>query len=486
MMVIVGDPLLSEKLTNTNVSATEITQQERSVNTPTAAAPSTESSEIFYRMPVADVDLATDIRTTILSQSPIGGRAIIWSVLAFFVLAFFWAYVSQVEEVTRGDGKVIPSRQIQVIQNLEGGILSEVPIEVGDLVEKGQLLLRIDRTRFTASFQENNLKYLAFKAKAARLQAEANGTEFVVPSEVSEEKPKIGIREKELYDSRKKEFNTRQQILKEQIVQRRNELGELKVKRTELANTFKMVSKELELTRPLVAQGAVSEVDVLHLERQSSEMHGEIERLKLSIPGVNSKLKEAKMALRQEELSYYNKTKMELNDVLAQLEGFSASSVALEDRLQRTSVRSPVRGTINQILVNTLGGVIQPGMDLIEIVPLDDSLLIEAKIKPSDIAFLRPDQEAMIKFTAYDFTIYGGLKAKLEHISADSITDEQGNSFYLARLRTTETHLGSQKDPLPVIPGMVTSVDILTGKKTILTYLLKPMLRAKHMALRER
>jgi adhesin transport system membrane fusion protein len=178
--------------------------------------------------------------------------------------------------------------------------------------------------------------------------------------------------------------------------------------------------------------------------------------------------------------------KVELNDVLAKLEGFSASSVALEDRLKRTLVRSPVNGTINQILVNTLGGVIQPGMDLMEIVPLEDTLLIEAKIKPSDIAFLRPDQEAMVKFTAYDFTIYGGLKAQLEHISADSITDDQGNSYYLVRLRTKTNYLGTESNPLPIIPGMIVSVDVLTGKKTILSYLLKPVLRAKYTALRER
>ena len=164
----------------------------------------------------------------------------------------------------------------------------------------------------------------------------------------------------------------------------------------------------------------------------------------------------------------------------------SASAEALMDRLQRTAVRSPVRGTINQIKVNTVGGTIQPGMDLIEIVPLEDTLLVEARIKPADIAFLRPNQHAMVKFTAYDFTIYGGLEANLEHISADSITDKQGNDFYLVRLRTKQNYLGGKDKPLPIIPGMVVSVDILTGKKSILSYLLKPVLRAKYTALRER
>jgi len=245
------------------------------------------------------------------------------------------------------------------------------------------------------------------------------------------------------------------------------------------------LNKELELTRPLVAQGAVSEVEVLHLERQGSMMQGEIATIKQSIPKSDSKLQEAQLELRENQLAFFNKAKSELNDVLAELEDVSASAIAIEDRLRRTNVQSPVTGTINRLLVNTVGGVIQPGMDLVEIVPLEDTLVIETNIKPADIAFLRPDQDAKVKFTAYDFTIYGGLEAKLEHISADSITDDKGNSFYLVRLRTSKNYLGPETNPLPIIPGMVASVDILTGKKTILSYLLKPVLRAKYMALRE-
>ncbi len=437
-------------------------------------------------MPAADVDLSTDIRATILAQTPRGGRAILWLLLVLFICFIVWASFSEIEEVTRGDGKVIPSGHIQVVQNLEGGILSEILVEVGNMVKKGQLLLRIDETRFTASFQENRQRYLAHKAKAARLKAEADGTEFQVPKEVAEESPKVGIREKEHFESRKKELETTLKILKEQINQRSQEIKEMRGKLVEFNRTYMLIQKELAMTRPLVSEGAVSEVEMLRLERQASEMRGKIDSIELALPKANSKLQEARIAMREEKLVFHNKAKGELNDVLAKLEEFSASSVALEDRLKRTAVRSPVKGTINQILVNTLGGVIQPGMDLIEIVPLEDTLLVEARIKPSDIAFLRPDQEAMVKFTAYDFTIYGGLDARLEHISADSITDEQGNSFYLARLRTEKNYLGSEANPLPIIPGMVASIDILTGKKTILSYLLKPVLRAKYMALRER
>ncbi len=445
-----------------------------------------ESTEIFYRMPAKDVKFATDIRNTILAQTPIGGWAILYMVVLLFCLFFYWAYTSEIEEFTRGDGKVIPSQQIQVIQNLEGGILSEVMIKVGDEVKKGELLLKIDRTRFNASFEETNLKFLSFKAKAARLTAEANNKKFIVPSEIVDQRPGIGRREEELFSSRKKGLNSNLEILKEQINQRQQEIKELESKLVELKKTFTLIDRELVLTRPLVAQGVVSEIDLLHLERQASQMNGEMEAARLALPRAMSRLQEGKIAMREEKISFANKAKEELNDVLTKLEGVSASSVALKDRLKRTSVYSPVHGTINQILINTVGGIIQPGMDLIEIVPLDDTLLIEAQIKPADIAFLHPNQKAVVKFTAYDYTIYGGLDAELEHISADSIKDEQGNSFYLATLRTHKNHLGSDSAPLPIMPGMVTTIDILTGKKTILTYILKPMLRARHMALRER
>jgi len=432
-----------------------------------------------------DVDLTTDIRTSILAQTPKGGRAILWAVMALLVLFMVWAYYSEIEQVTRGDGKVVPSTQIQVIQNLEGGILSEIMIDVGQLVKKDQLLLRIDETRFSSSFKQNRVKYLASKSKAARLEAESNGSNFEVPQEVINEKPQIGVREKELFESRRREFNSSMQRIREQISQRKHEYRELTSKLDELTRTFALLKKELELTRPLVAQGAVSEVEVLHLERQASMMQGEIATIKQSIPKSDSKLQEAQLELRENQLAFFNKAKSELNDVLAELEDVSASAIAIEDRLRRTNVQSPVTGTINRLLVNTVGGVIQPGMDLVEIVPLEDTLVIETNIKPADIAFLRPDQDAKVKFTAYDFTIYGGLEAKLEHISADSITDDKGNSFYLVRLRTSKNYLGPETNPLPIIPGMVASVDILTGKKTILSYLLKPVLRAKYMALRE-
>ena len=429
-------------------------------------------------MPKDDVDYVTDIRTSIMAQSPRGGRAILWATLLLFVIFIVWASVSEVEQVTRGQGKVIPASQIQVIQNMEGGILAELYVNVGDSVKKDQLLLKIDETRFVSSLEQNQAKSGSNRAKAARLLAEASGSAtFNAPADTPSG---IVASERALFESRKAELRQGLEVKQSQIDQRQNELKELTTRLRELSKTYEMYQKEIRLTKPLVGKGAVSEMEVLQLERKASEMQGDIETIKQSIPRIQSKIEESQAAMRELRLNFANKAKAEYHEVAAQLGEDIASSLALKDRLNRTLVRSPVNGTVNRILV------IQPGMNLVEIVPTGGSLLIESKIKPSDIAFLRPNQKAMVKFSAYDYTIYGGLNANLEQIGADSIADEKKENYYLVTLRTDKNFIGTKENPLPIIPGMVATVDILTGKKTILSYLLKPVLKAKHMALRER
>jgi membrane fusion protein, adhesin transport system len=450
------------------------------------AAPHKKSTNIFGDKAQTDLDLITDIRTTILVQSPKGGRAIVWLTLLLVACFVYWIAVAEVEEVTRGNGKVIPSSQVQIVQNLEGGILAETYINIGDIVQKGQLLMRLDSTRFSAPYEEYRSKYLVLLAQAARLKAETTGSDILVPEEVLAERPEIAEREQQLFTSRKRELDTRIAILGEQVKQRQQELVELRAKEKELVRTYRFLQREVEMTGPLVAQGAVSEVEYLRLQREESRLSGDIAAVQAGIPRSESALQESRQLIDRERLAFMNQAKQEYNQIQGQLEGLLAAASALVDRLDRTSVRSPVYGTIKQILVNTVGGVVQPGMNLVEIVPLEDSLLIEAQIKPADIAFLTPKQRAMVKFTAYDFTIYGGLEAELEQISADSTTDERGNSYYLVRLRTKQNYLQGKTGNMPIIPGMVTVVDIVTGKKTILSYLLKPVLRAKQMALRER
>ncbi len=433
-----------------------------------------------------DVNYMSHTHAVMVQTTPSGARVIIWAILAFIIIAVIWANFATLDEVTRGSGKVIPSGQVQVIQNLEGGIVSALAIREGQIVNKGDVLLRIDNTRFMSSLRENTQNYLSLKAKNARLKAEAEGKPFEVPADVFADQPEIVEQERILYESRQKELEATRQILKQQIAQRRQDIAGFSSKLEQNKRGYALLDKELEMTRPLVTQGVMSEVELLRLERQANEIKGDISSTEISVLREKAKLEEAMQKLEEAEINFRNLARIELSETDAELRRLAETSLALADRVKRTEVTSPVRGTVKQLFVNTIGGVVQPGMDLVEIVPLEENLLIEAKIRPADIAFLRPGLKTIVKITAYDFSIYGGLKAKVEQISADTITDEEGDSFYMVRVRTDESALVTPRGSLPIIPGMLTEVDILTGKKTVLEYLLKPILRAHERAMRER
>jgi len=434
-----------------------------------------------------DLDFMSDLHAAVLQQSPKGARVILIATFCAFSAFLLWANWAELDEVTRGEGKVIPSQKIQIIQNLEGGILSELLIKEGDIVEPSQILLRIDNVRFSSTLRENKLHVLSLKAKAARLKAEAENIEFMISEEVKKQAPNLVLQEQKLFTSRQKELQTSVEILEQQVNQRQKELSELQSKRRRDRDSLGFVKKELEKSKQLVDIGAVSEVEILRLKRQVSDLSGDIKSIGFGIGRVRSTLTEARKKVSEGTLRFRNEAQIELNEILAQMAQLTESHTALEDRVKRTEVISPVRGTIKQIKVNTVGGIIQPGMDILEIVPLDDTLLIESKIRPSDIAFLSPNQKAIVKFSAYDFAIYGGVEGSVEHISADTIEDEdKKDSFYIVKVRTKQNYLGTAKDPLPIISGMTTTTDILTGKKTVLDYLLKPILRATKNSMTER
>jgi len=274
--------------------------------------------------------------------------------------------------------------------------------------------------------------------------------------------------------------------LEEQLIQRQQELREFASKQGQFRNSLSLLRQEIQMSEPLVAEGAISQVEVLRLKRAEVEARGQLEATTLAIPRAESAIKEVERKIDETRGRFRSEALAELNEARTELSKIQSTGKALEDRVNRTLVTSPVRGIVKQLLVTTIGGVIQPGSDLVEIVPLGENLLVEARIRPQDIAFLHPGQEAMVKFTAYDYTIYGGLKAELEQIGADTVTDDEGNSFYVIKLRTNKSHLGTEENPLLIIPGMVASVDIITGKKSVLSYLLKPIIRARSEALRER
>jgi len=438
------------------------------------------------RVSAEDAEFMSEVSAATLESAHRAGHSLLILTLLFFVAVGWWAYVTELDEVTRGDGKVVPSSKVQVIQNLEGGILAEVLVSEGATVDKDQVLLKIDDTRFASSFRETQLKYWELLARNKRLEAESEGKAFSVPEEVAIEQPELVAHERALFESRKLELNSAINVLKQQEQQRRQELVEKQARQKQLERSYNLSNEELQMSEPLVAQGVMSPVEILRLKRSVNDLKGDMDANRLAIPRIRSTLNEVRQKIDEQQVRFKTEAATQLSEVRAELARTKESLFSSGDRVTRTQVRSPVKGTIKQLKINTVGGVIQPGMDLIEIVPIEDNLLIEAHIRPADIAFLRPGQEAMIKLTAYDFSIYGGLPAKLERISADTITNENDESFYLIYLRTEKSYLESSKGQLAIIPGMTASVDILTGKKSVLDYLLKPIIKAQNEALRER
>ncbi|WP_060826282.1 HlyD family type I secretion periplasmic adaptor subunit [Sulfurospirillum cavolei] len=433
-----------------------------------------------------DLAFMSSLSEAVLQKVPNSSRKMLWVIAIALFWLIVWASIAEVDELTRGEGKVIPSQQLQVIQNLEGGIVSEILVKEGDHVTKGQVLLKIDDKNFVGSFGENKFRYIELKAKSIRLEAESSGNAFTPLENPSEEMRKQMEYERSLYDSNHEQLGKTLQILQEQMKQKNSELSELESKVAQLQNSYDLVQKEMNIMAPLVKKGLVSEMEFLQLKRQASTIQGDLQASKLAIPRVQSAIQEAHNKLAGAELEFQNKAKKELNEAIAEMSRLQELQTSLEDRVQRTLVRAPVDGTVKQLLVNTVSGVVKPGMDILEIVPTEDTLLIEAKVKPSDVAFLRLGLDATVKFTAYDFSIYGGLKGKLVFISADTITNDKGESYYLVHIKTDKNHLGTGEKPLELMVGMTTTVDILTGKKTVLDYLLKPILKAKNNALRER
>lgn len=413
-------------------------------------------------------------------------QTLVRTALLVLVVLIGWAALAPVDEVTKGDAKVIPSRQLQVIQSLDGGVVSEILVKEGQEVEAGQMLLRIDETRATSGVRESAAQVFALRTKLARLKALAEGEAFAPPTPRAgnAEELRVVDEERDLYNNKRSELQALVGISEQQLAQREQELSEAQAKRDSATRSLELAQQELVKTRPLLASGAVSEVEVLRLEREVSRARGDKEQATAQAARAGASIAEARRKIQETELSFRNEARKELSDVLGRLNAMNEGAVALADKVDKAQVKSPVRGRVQRLLANTVGGVVQPGKDIVEIVPLDDALVLEAKVQPKDIAFIHPGQSATVKFTAYDFSIYGGLDAVVENISPDTVTDERGNNtFYVVRVRTRQTHFS---DKMPIIPGMTAEVDILTGKKTVLSYLLKPVLRAHAYALRER
>lgn len=462
------------------------------------------SRDNYNKLSNDELDFVDDKTAALLLNTPNSARLMLWVMVLFFVAAIGWASWAQIDQVTVGQGKVIPSSQIQVVQNLEGGLVKEILVKEGQLVKKGQQLLLIDDTRFRSDYREREQQVANLTASVLQLSASINSVavnrdfniqdweksvvldygKLTFPPVLEETQPQLTQRQKAEYREDLDNLRNQLSVIDQQVEQKQQDLVEIEARVRNLRQSYQYAKKELDITRPLADEGVVPRIELLKLQRQVNDTRREMTSSELKIPVIKSAIKESMLNRIDVALKFRSEQQEKLNNAQDQLSALVESAVGLEDRVNRTVVVSPVTGKIKTLNVNTVGGVIQPGMDIVEIVPTEDTLLVEAKIAPKDIAFLRPNLNAIVKFTAYDFTKYGGLVGELEHISADTTQDEEGNSFYIVRVRTEKTSFGQDAD-LPIIPGMTASVDIITGKRTVLEYLLKPILSAKTNALKE-
>jgi len=450
-----------------------------------------------------DLEMADDVYGAILTQAPTVHRLTIWSLAALFSCFIIWAYFAELDRVTRGEGKIIPSSQVQIIQSLDGGILQELFVQEGMTVSKGQIIARIDDTRFRSDMAQQTQEVDSLRANIIRLRAELSNvlvanvddwqlqvkiekTLLKFPEDLKNSSAELVARNQYEYNTRLNNLENQVAIQGQQIKQRKQEIRELTSKISTLKSSMKLANRELKLTIPLAKKRIVPEVELLKLERTVNDLKGELSALRLLKPKVQSSFEEAVLKRREAVYKFRTDARAKLNELQSKLSRLNEAQVGAQDKVSKALIISPVVGTVKTLHKTTLGGVVKPGEVLLEIVPSEDKLLVEAKIIPKDIAFLYVGLPAVVKITAYDFTRYGGLKGIVEHISADTTQDEEGNSFYIIRVRTTESSIKSRDNKeMPIIPGMMTSVDVMISKRTVLEYILNPILRAKERALRE-
>ncbi|WP_434137316.1 HlyD family type I secretion periplasmic adaptor subunit [Photobacterium leiognathi] len=422
-------------------------------------------------------------------------RKIVWLCSLLVIAIITWAAYSKLEEVVVGDGKVVPTQAIQKIQSLEGGIIEQVLVSPGEQVKQGQTLLILDDTRFRTAFQESDEHFRTLQAQIKRLKAELETVK--VNTREKDWKKQITISHQALdfddlskraqinakanYNERISQIESQLEEAQLTIEQQTEALRDAKSNTATLNSSLRLVNKEARMLEGAVKRGAVAEVELIQTRRDQVKIRGEIASSKVAQQKASAALREAIVMRRNLALEFRTSVQAQLNEATNQFAQLEDSQEGLADQLKRTEITAPMDGTIKDILVRSLGGVVKPGEPIMELVPNDSKLIVEARISPQDIAFVSKGLEATIKFTAYDFVVYGGRKGTVTYVSADALQTEDGAAYYRA-------HIQLHDDPdtrLQVIPGMQAMVDILTGEKTVLSYWLKPLLRAKASALRE-
>lgn len=408
--------------------------------------------------------------------------------LCFLILAaVMWANFAMLEEVTSGEGKVVPSSRLQVVQAPDGGIVRAINVRDGDLVEKDQILLTLDDRDAKSQLGELQQRRLALKAQILRLTAEAEERSTVeFPPELESSAPDIVAAERASFRARQTQLQHDMDDLRSELLQHEQEQRELEAQQRKLAASLELMNQELDMSRKLRKSGAIPEIDLIRLERQSVDARGELEVLEASLPRLSLVVDQARAKLSAGRNALTASVRDDLVKTIGDLGVLEESIRAVQLRVARTDLRAPVRGIVNRLSVASVGAVVQPGSNIVEIVPADDNLLVEVKIGPKDIGFITKGQSARVKMTAFDYLQYGWFDGTVTRIGADTLVDPDNHPYYLVTVRTDANAVTRNNKPIRVIPGMVATVDILTGQKSVLQYLLSPVLRARNEALRER
>jgi adhesin transport system membrane fusion protein len=426
----------------------------------------------------------------VTDSPPLWARASLVVVVLLIVSFVAWAAITQIEEIARGEGKVIPISRTQVIQASEASVVQEIAVKVGQIVKKDDLIVRLDDTATTSTLGELEARARALRVQVARLELEQMGdmsSPMTCPEIVKATSPAICDNEAQLLKARRDAFQNKLSVLQERHLQRRKELDEALVSIQRLENNIEISKKEAALLEPLVARKLAPQTDLLRIQKELTDARGQLNLLNESLDRIRAAIKEASLQVDELMLVFQQEALAEKTKVLADLSVVTETIRGASDRVQRTDLRSPVDGVVNRLEITTIGAYVQPGTVVAEVVPTSDVLLVEARISPKDVAFIRVGQTALVKITAFDFAIYGGLQGEVVNVSADSMFDEKsGETFYLVQVKTEKSEIVHDGKSHAIIPGMVASVDIMTGKKTVLQYLLKPINRARTEAMRER
>lgn len=449
-----------------------------------------------------DVHFANEVDAALARRPRFGVRALSVTVAVMFACLIAWAAIASIDEVTHSDGQVVGSQRTQTIQNLEGGILRGIQVREGQIVEKGAVLAQLDNEMAASSYRDAVSKAIENQLALVRLEAEMKNEKPAFPADLRAyitrrlgvevdnrtlTRAKQLLRDQELaYESRQSLLHSDIDVLKAQYDQRMHEVQEQEARKAQLSQSLRLAIDQRNTAGELMRRKNFARMEYLGLEQKVVELQGQVDMLNASIPKAKAAAEEAKQRIASREAEQLTNITQEIAKRRLELTSLRETLSAGGDRVTRTELRAPVRGTVKQIYINTVGGVVKPGEPIMDIVPLDDTLLVEAKVMPKDVAFLRPGQDVMVKVSAYDFSIYGGLDGKLESISADTIEDKRGDFYYLAKIRTQKTNITHNNEILPIIPGMMVTADIMIGKKTVLDYIMKPILKAKQNALTER